>query len=164
MFFSKMTFAEQIVDTLAGMVLAVAGFVQSVCFRLLFRDAARPVEFVSMLLLLNWAWFFGSFDDGSKAHSFYLFFTNKPTIFWMAVFLIVSILQAVAISLPARMRRVDELRFSVLGISSGLWCVVAVSFFASGMSTTAEWNYTVLSAMCAITGLYVIWTPVQTSS
>ena len=54
-------------------------------------------------------------------------------------------------------RYAHEVRLVGFALASGVWASVTISFIYSGVSTTAELNYSLLALGCMISGAFVGW-------
>lgn len=120
----------------------------------LFRDEVRLFELFSALNLLAWAELFAQ-TPGILQRDSYQGFGSLPAHVWVYGF--AGIAMAQLASTVLRHRFAIELRFGAMAFAAGAWTVVAVNFWISGVSTTANFNYSLLVCACAISGAFLAW-------
>lgn len=125
-------------------------------WRFLFFDEVRLLELFSALNLIAWAeLLLGSpeiFAGGSGA---YRAFAGASAIYYGYGFGAVALLQLLSTFMVTRFAY--EVRLIAMSFAAGAWSVVAVNFWTSGVSTTANLNYTLLALACAASGAFLGW-------
>lgn len=125
--------------------------------RVLFRDPARPIEILSLLGLAGWCIFLVSFPNLLAERESYRAFSALAPHVWALMFGFVALLQLATIVLRFSPRVKAEIRFAAMALSAGMWTVVAVAFWTSGIFSTAHWTYTSIALLCSLTGMYLGW-------
>lgn len=123
-------------------------------FRFLFRDAARPVELLLAANLVAWAWSLMMQPQIFERDS-YAAFASAPTWAWASLFAMTASLILYASFTTRSLRPV--LRPIAMTASAFCWALVAISFVSAGVGTTANANYTLLTAFSVLAGGYLSW-------
>ena len=121
---------------------------------ILFRDKVRLIELFSALNLLAWAKVLHE-TPLLFARDSYRTFDSVGQPAWLFIFFVVAVVQLAGVLMY--WRHVHEVRFLGFALASGAWSAVAMSFIISGVSTTAELNYSLLAIACMISGAFVGW-------
>lgn len=121
----------------------------------LFADHVRLVELFSALNLAAWAWLLLWHPDVLERDT-YVSFRPMGAVIWAAILAAVSLFQLIAILLSRRLRVL--LRILAMSAAAGVWFVIGLGFVTSGIVTTADANYLLLSLICMLSGLYLGWT------
>lgn len=122
---------------------------------LLFGGPTRLVELYSALNLLAWSRVLVQRPDLLLRDS-YAGFTGLGALPWAGILAVIALAQI--IPFLRVFRHGTNLRFAAMAAASGAWMVVAVNFISSGVSTTAEASYLLLSLICMASGAYLGWT------
>ncbi len=121
----------------------------------LFADPVRLIELFSALNLMGWAWLL-AFEPSLLARDSYAGFASLGGPAWAALLASIAISQFAP--MIRRFRHAANLRFMAMAAAAGAWLVIASNFLLSGVSTTAEANYLLLSLICMVSGAYLGWT------
>lgn len=122
---------------------------------IIFRDPARPVEWISLLALAGWAQFLFETPQVLLRDS-YTAFRALPAWAWAAIMASVVIVQLAAM-LPVTRGR-EWLRFLAMALAAGLWTIVAINFWLGDAITTGARTYSALALMTSLTGVWLGWT------
>lgn len=122
--------------------------------QILFWDQARPLELFSGLNLLSWAYLLWAQPELVTRDS-YAGFQALGAPVWAILLLSIAVVQLVPVfwTIP----RAQDLRFVAMALASGAWLMIASSFITSGVSTTADTNYLLLSFTCMASGVWLAW-------
>lgn len=129
--------------------------------RFTIHDEVRLLELFSALNLFAWAKFFGANPDILQRDS-YRGFGGESATFWMWCFGLISLIQAASL-LNDRWHALEG-RFLASALAAGAWTVVAWNFWSTGISTTANLNYSLLALACAISGVWLGWKTTSSQS
>ncbi len=120
-----------------------------------FRDAARPVEWISLLALAGWAQFLIEAPQVLLRDS-YTAFRVLPAWLWALVMGLVVAVQLAAM-LPVTKGR-EWLRFVAMALAAGLWTVIAINFWNGVAITTGTRTYSAIALIASLTGVWLGWT------
>lgn len=122
--------------------------------QILFWDQARPLELFSGFNLLSWAYLLWSQPELVDRDS-YAGFQALGASLWAFLLLCIAVVQLLPVfwAVP----RAHDLRFVAMALASGAWLMIASSFITSGVSTTADTNYLLLSFTCMASGVWLAW-------
>jgi len=123
-------------------------------FGVVFLDNVRLLEIMSALNLIQWARILLT-EPHLLERDNYAGFQNLGAAPWAVLLLTVSALQIVPMLME--FRHAATVRFAAMCFAGGAWLVIALNFIGSGTSTTAEYNYLLLSTLCLISGAYLGW-------
>lgn len=123
-------------------------------FRFLFFDEVRLLEVFSALNLLAWAEVLLTAPELLRDGA-YRGFSNVEAVVWAYCFGAIALGQIVAMII--RRWHPLEFRFAAMAFAAGAWTVIAWNFWETGISTTANLNYTLLAGACAISGAFLAW-------
>ncbi|KPU84427.1 hypothetical protein JI58_03915 [Marinosulfonomonas sp. PRT-SC04] len=122
--------------------------------RFLFFDEVRLLELFSALNLIAWAKvLFGQPDLFQNPA--YQGFHNLDALVWAYLFGATALLQIGAMLI--RCWYSLEIRFVAMAFAAGAWAVIALNFWQSALSTTAELNYAILAVACGLSGAFLGW-------
>lgn len=119
-----------------------------------FGDPASLIELLSSLALLAWAEFLWS-NPTILFRDSYAAFQIAPAGFWVLVFATVGGAQVLASIIDHRWR--DNVRWLAMAGATGLWLIVAITFIAGGVSTTAERMYLTIAMVTALATVWLAW-------
>lgn len=123
-------------------------------FRFLFFDEVRLLEVFSALNLLAWAEVLLTAPELLRDGA-YRGFSNVEAVVWAYCFGAIALGQIAAMTI--RRWHPLEFRFAAMAFAAGAWTVIAWNFWETGISTTANLNYTLLAGACAISGAFLAW-------
>lgn len=123
-------------------------------FRFLFFDEVRLLEVFSALNLLAWAEVLLTAPELLRDGA-YRGFSNVEAVVWAYCFGAIALGQIGAMII--RRWHPLEFRFGAMAFAAGAWSVIAWNFWETGISTTANLNYTLLAGACAISGAFLAW-------
>lgn len=135
------------------MIRPVKGWLEGVRDRV-FGDPASLIELCSSLALLAWAEFLWS-NPTILFRDSYAAFQIAPAGFWVLLFAGVGAAQVAASVIDHRWR--DNVRWFAMALASGLWLIVAITFIAGGVSTTAERMYSTIAMVTALATIWLAW-------
>lgn len=121
---------------------------------LAYRDAARPVEWISMLVMAGFAIEFLN-HPAIVDRPTYSSFASLGALPWACFLLAAAAFQGLAIFSTKTWQ--DDLRFFALLIGLAFFVAVTIAFASSGISTTATRTYAVISLSCFFSGVFVLW-------
>lgn len=127
----------------AGRVVADLGF----------RDPARPVEWISILALSGWVQFLIQSPE-VFALPRYQAFSSLPPAVWAIVASGVIIAQLVGM---LRGARADRIRFFAMALATGIWVVIAFSFWSTASAPISARTASAIAFATAMTGVYLGW-------
>ena len=122
--------------------------------QILFWDQARPLELFSGLNLLSWAYLLWAQPELVTRDS-YAGFQALGAGIWAFVLLVIAVVQLAPVFWS--FARGHDLRFVAMALASGAWLMIASNFITSGVSTTADTNYLLLSFTCMASGVWLAW-------
>jgi len=132
----------------------MARYDPSAFYGFLFHDAVRLPELFSAFNLIAWSFSMAWNPDLFLRDTYSSFSLFSPK-FWSVLFGLVGVVQFVALFMRPTRRRV--FRSAAMVLAAGCWSLVAYSFFAAGVGTTANANYALLMIVCFVSGAYLAW-------
>lgn len=118
-------------------------------------DQARPVEWLSLISLFGWVWQILKNPQLLERDS-YVSFSSLPPQAWAVLMALIALVQLL-VMFKVNGRFAHELRFAAMTLTASIWTVIAVNFWGSGISTTANITYSALAFVTALTGIYLGW-------
>jgi hypothetical protein len=118
-----------------------------------FRDPARPVEWLTILALTGWVQFLIQSPEVFTLPRYEAFAAMPPSL-WAAIMAGVIVAQLVGM-LPVR--GADRIRFIAMALTTGIWVVIAFSFWSSVSAPIAARTASAIAFAAAMTGVYLGW-------
>lgn len=122
---------------------------------LLFGERSRPIELYSALNMIAWTHILWLHPELVE-HDTYVGFRSLGASNWSMIMISIAICQIVSIGVQFRFA--IGVRIASMCAACGVWFVVALNFRSSGVISTADANYLLLSLTCMATGAYIAWT------
>lgn len=115
-----------------------------------FRDHARPVELLILVILSGWAQFLVSSPDTFRLPRYSAFDDLEPAT-WAGIIFTVILAQLVALW-PSRWA--PWIRFVAMAAASGLWAIIASNFWTGDAPILAR-TFTAIAFAAVVTSVYL---------
>ncbi len=115
-------------------------------------DHARPFEWINLLMLSAWFQFLITHPDDFGGPRYPAFKSLSPTV-WASIIGVIVVSQLFAMH---RSRHAALIRFAAMTLATGIWTIIALSFW--GQANTAPLSArenTVLALAAAATAIYL---------
>lgn len=114
------------------------------------RDLARPIEWLSLLLLAGWLQFLLTQPDVFQSPRYGAFAGVSPWV-WSTVIASILVAQLVALR-PSR--HAPTIRFVAMALATGIWTVIALSFWSGSYPILAR-THSVIAFAVIVTAIYL---------
>lgn len=117
----------------------------------MFLDHARPIEWLSLAALGGWMQFLVSQPE-QFAQPRYQAFDFMPPFAWAIAIAVVIVAQLAAMR-PARYS--TSIRFFAMTLATGIWAVIALSFWSGETAPLSARTNTVIALSSFVTAVYL---------
>ncbi len=115
------------------------------------RDLARPMEWLSLLLLAGWLQFIVTQPE-VFALPRYEAFSALPPAAWAGIIAVVLVAQLFALK-PTR--HAMSIRFVAMALATGIWTIIALTFASSATSPLMAREHGVIALAAFVTAVYL---------
>ncbi|MBP0439451.1 hypothetical protein [Tianweitania sediminis] len=115
------------------------------------RDLARPIELTSLVMLLGWLQFLVTKPEIFSLPR-YASFSSLPPYGWALI--IAGIIAAQLVALGP-IRGSTMIRFVAMMLATGIWTIIAISFWAADTSPLTARSHTAFALSIIVTAVYL---------